>query len=79
MKTFYALFTVVLLGTSISAMAEDGGDHVMQRIEEQRAIAMEHYQDEHQSRTEVVSVPAQNAATSSEQPHAAAQVSDSRG
>jgi hypothetical protein len=44
MKTLKALLIVALMGASVAAMAEGGGDRVMARMVASRDASMAHYQ-----------------------------------
>ena len=44
MKSLKALMVVVLMGTSVAAMAEGGGDRVMANMIAARDASMAHYQ-----------------------------------
>jgi archaellum component FlaG (FlaF/FlaG flagellin family) len=78
MKIFYAVIAAVLMTTSVAAMAEDGGDQVMKRMNEQRAIAMQHYQNENSRSTAVVSAPTDQKKDTREQQNEPAPVNDQR-
>lgn len=47
MKTSHALFALVLLGASATAMAEDGGSRVDKQMGAARTVAMQHYDATH--------------------------------
>ncbi|WP_297844600.1 co-regulatory protein PtrA N-terminal domain-containing protein [Pseudomonas sp.] len=46
MKTFKALFIIALLGTSVGAMAADGGDRTQAQMLAHTDTVMQHYQQE---------------------------------
>lgn len=47
MKTLYAIMTVALLGTSLTALADDGSDRVDAQMNAARIVAMRHYDEAH--------------------------------
>lgn len=76
MKALYAMFAVVLMGTSINAMAQDGADRVMNQMNDQLAVAMEQRQDQHEQQTAVVSNQVDHGQTNQDQHKAPAHINE---
>ncbi len=55
MNSLKALLMMTLMTASVAAMAEGGGDKVTERMDQARAVAMAHYQqDEHHNHAQAI-------------------------
>lgn len=61
MKSIKAMLVLALMGVSVAAMAEDGGDKVMARMIAARDASMAHYLQAEHARTQTAVVTNQGS------------------